>query len=81
MQDLTEGDIAPAEVVTANLTGTLLARYASLLTPLVKPAGTLIVAGFTIDEKPLVEDAFTGAFHVSESAEEDNWWALVLTKI
>jgi len=81
VQDLTEGNIAPAEVVTANLTGTLLARYASLLTPLVKPAGTLIVAGFTIDEKPLVEDAFNGAFHVSESAEEDDWWALVLTKI
>ena len=35
---------------------------------------------FTIDEKPLVLEAFESTFSVVESAEEDDWWALVLTK-
>ncbi len=79
--DLTETPLAPADVVVANLTGTLLARHASPLGAIVKPSGSLIVAGFTIDEKALVRDAFTGAFDVIESAEEDDWWAFVLTRV
>ena len=80
VRDLTEPGLAPADVVTANLTGTLLARHASELTALVRPGGSLIVAGFTIAEKPLVLEAFETAFTMSESAEEDDWWALVLAK-
>ena len=80
VRDLTEGTLSPADVVIANLTGTLLARHADALTALVRRGGSLIVAGFTIDEKPLVLEAFESAFSVVESAEEDNWWALVLTK-
>ena len=80
VRDLTEGSLPAAEMVTANLTGTLLARHAAALTALVKPAGALVVAGFTIDEKPLVLDAFESAFDVTESAEEDDWWAFVLTR-
>lgn len=80
-RDLTDAGLAPADIVTANLTGTLLARYASLLTGFVKTGGSLIVAGFTIDEKPLVLDAFEPTFTVSEAAEEDDWWALVLTRL
>jgi hypothetical protein len=38
------------------------------------------VAGFTVDEKDLVVDAFHDRFHVTESAEEDDWWAYVLTR-
>jgi ribosomal protein L11 methylase PrmA len=67
-------------VATANLTGTLLARHGSELAALVKPGGSLIVAGFTIDEKPLVLEAFEGSFALTQSAEEDDWWAFVLTR-
>ena len=80
VRDLTDGGLAPADVVTANLTGTLLARHAADLGALVRPAGTLIVAGFNIDEKDMVLDAFSGAFALSESAEEDDWWAFVLNR-
>jgi len=81
VRDLTESGLAPADVVTANLTGTLLARHALQLGALVRPSGSLIVAGFTIDEKQLVLDAFHGTFQPSESAEEDDWWAFVLTRV
>ena len=80
VRDLTEAALSPADVVVANLTGTLLARHAEALGALVRKGGSLIVAGFTIDEKPLVLEAFESAFTLSESAEEDDWWALVLTK-
>jgi len=39
------------------------------------------MAGFTIDEKQLVLDAFHGTFQPSESAEEDDWWAFALTRV
>ncbi len=80
VRDLTEPGMAAADLVTANLTGTLLARYAPELSALVRPAGALIVSGFTIDEKDLVLDAFEGSFSLTESAEEDDWWAFVLTR-
>ena len=80
VRDLTETPLAPADVVTANLTGTLLARHHAALSTLVRPGGSLIVAGFTVDEKPLVLEAFESAFTLMESAEEDDWWALVLVK-
>lgn len=80
VRDVEAGGLPPAEVVTANLTGSLLARYAEPLKTMVRPAGSLIVAGFTVDERPLVTDAFTAAFDLTESAEEDGWWAFVLTK-
>lgn len=80
VRDLTESDMPSADLVTANLTGTLLARYAQQLGALVRPAGSLIVSGFTIDEKDLVLEAFTDEFELIESAEEDDWWAFVLTR-
>ena len=70
--------LPPAELVLANLTGTLLARHANDLARLVRPAGSLIVAGFTVDERDMVIDAFAPAFVVSESAEETGWWAFIL---
>ncbi len=80
VRDLSEPGIAPAEVVTANLTGTLLVRHAKSLGALVRSGGSLIVAGFTIDEKPMVLDAFDDDFELTESAEEDGWWAFVLIR-
>ena len=78
--DLTHSGMPAADLVTANLTGTLLARHAAELGTLVKAGGSLLVAGFTVDEKPLVLDAFETAFDPTESAEEDGWWAFVLTR-
>ena len=80
VSDLTEATLAPADLVIANLTGTLLARYAAAIAPLVRDSGGLIVSGFTVDEKDLVLEAFRGAFDLSESAEEDDWWAFVLNR-
>jgi ribosomal protein L11 methyltransferase len=80
VRDLTQPGIPAADLVTANLTGTLLARHAAELGALVKAGGSLVVAGFTIDEKPLVLDAFDDTFTLTESAEEDGWWAFVLTR-
>ena len=79
VRDLTQPGMPPADLVTANLTGTLLARHAAELGALVKAGGSLIVAGFTVDEKALVLDAFETDFALTESAEEDGWWAFVLT--
>jgi ribosomal protein L11 methyltransferase len=80
VRDLTQPGIPAADLVTANLTGTLLARHAAELGALVKAGGSLVVAGFTIDEKPLVLDAFGDTFTLTESAEEDGWWAFVLSR-
>ena len=81
VRDVSDAALAPADLVTANLTGTLLARYAPSLARLVRPAGSVIVAGFTVNERSIVMDAFAGTLSVSESAEEDDWWAYVLTPV
>jgi ribosomal protein L11 methyltransferase len=80
VRDLTAAEMPPADLVTANLTGTLLARYVQPLRALVRPAGSLIVSGFTVDEKDLVLEAFQDTFALTESAEEDDWWAFVLRR-
>jgi ribosomal protein L11 methyltransferase len=78
VRDFVESPPPPADIVLANLTGTLLARHARTLAALVKPRGSLIVSGFTVDERQMVEDAFAPGLSVIESAEEEGWWALVL---
>lgn len=77
VRDVQDAAMAAADIVTANLTGTLLARHAAALGRLVKLGGVLIASGFTLDERRLVEDAFAPGLAVSESAEEDGWWAFV----
>jgi ribosomal protein L11 methyltransferase len=73
-----DASLPPADLVLANLTGTLLARHAPEIARLVRPAGTLIVAGFTIDESQMVTDAFAPYLALTESAEENGWWAFAL---
>jgi ribosomal protein L11 methyltransferase len=68
------------DVVTANLTGTLLARYAGAVGAFVAGGGRLIVSGFTIDERDRVLEAFAASFSVIGSADEDGWWAYLLVK-
>ena len=77
--DLATTTVAPADVVTANLTGSLLERHAADLRRLVKPGGALLVAGFTVEECDRVSAAFAPAMAVTASAEEDGWWAFALT--
>ena len=80
VDDLTTTTIAPAGLVTANLTGTLLSRHTADLARLVQTGGSLIVSGFNIDEKPRVEEALAPFFTLSETAEEDGWWAFGMLK-
>ncbi|HVH57574.1 MAG TPA: 50S ribosomal protein L11 methyltransferase [Vicinamibacterales bacterium] len=79
VDDLTTTTIPAADLVLANLTGTLLSQHATDLARLVRPGGTLIVSGFNIDERDRVTAALTRYFDVSEEAEEDDWHAFVVT--
>jgi ribosomal protein L11 methyltransferase len=79
VEDFTATKRAPADVVTANLTGSLLARHATDLARLLRPGGTLIVSGFNVEEKDRVEAALASILSISESAEEEGWCALVVT--
>ena len=80
VDDLTTTTVAPADLVTANLTGTLLSQLAGDLARLVKPGGSLIVSGFNIDEKARVTEALSTQFDLFEAAEEEDWFAFVLTR-
>ena len=80
VRDVQDAAMAAADVVTANLTGTLLARHAAALRRLVKLGGVLVASGFTLDERRFVEDAFGPELAVNESAEEDGWWAFVFAR-
>jgi ribosomal protein L11 methyltransferase len=66
-----------ADVVTANLTGVLLAREAARLLAAVKPGGRLIVSGLLDTERAEVLAAFASAPVVRE-AREDEWVGLTL---
>jgi ribosomal protein L11 methyltransferase len=79
LNDLSTATLPPADIVTANLTGSLLERHAVDLAKLVKPGGVLIAAGFTVDERDRVESGFEGLLTTTESAEEDGWVGLALT--
>lgn len=79
VDDLTTTTVAPADLVTANLTGTLLAQHAADLARLVRPGGSLIVSGFNVDEKARVTEALSGRFAVTEEAEEEDWFAFLAT--
>jgi ribosomal protein L11 methyltransferase len=75
--DLSSATLAPADVVTANLTASLLERHAAELTRLLKPGGVLIAAGFTAEEGERVTAAFAPALSLVESAEEEGWQGFV----
>lgn len=70
-------DFSPADVVTANLTASILATSAETLRRLVKAGGCLIVSGFTTNQVAGVREAFA-SFVVERELEEDDWIGLVL---
>jgi len=66
-----------ADVVTANLTGALLARSAGLLAAAVRPGGSLIVSGVTMEEEDMVVKAFQPPFKLASRIAEDGWVGLL----
>jgi ribosomal protein L11 methyltransferase len=75
--DVLSASIAPAGVVTANLTGTLLARAASALRRAVVPGGVLILSGILSEEEQDVVRAFSDCPVLSRQR-EDEWIGLTL---
>ena len=77
--DLTSAQLPTADVVTANLTGTLLVRAAAPLTRALRPGGTLILGGLLVDERQRVRDAFASLESLWENR-EDEWVGLAFSK-
>lgn len=79
LADLSTDSLPAADVVTANLTGAVLARSAGRLLALLHPGGTLIVSGILSPEEEMVRQAFSAA-HLANRRQEDEWVCLVLKK-
>jgi ribosomal protein L11 methyltransferase len=75
--DLAGAALSPADVVLANLTGALLRRQAARVTACVAPGGTLILSGFTAEERLAVAAAFE-PLAVEHADVEAGWMALTL---
>lgn len=67
------------EIVLGNLTGGLLRRLADLVSACVAPGGTLILSGFTADERDAVAHAFAPHI-VVDTLTENGWAALTLRR-
>jgi ribosomal protein L11 methyltransferase len=77
--DLSSAVLPPADVVTANLTGALLARAAGRLLGAVRAGGVLILSGLMESERDNVVRAFAPAPVVWERR-EDEWVGLAVKK-
>lgn len=81
--DLTQGPRAlpdTFDVVTANITGAMVARHAPALASWIRSGGHLIVSGFTEDEEDSVAGALRRAgLTVVAREDEDEWVALAAT--
>jgi ribosomal protein L11 methyltransferase len=71
---------APADVVTANLTGGLLIRGADVLVRAVARGGALIIGGVMREEEAEVMAAFTPALALADRLSEDEWIGAMLTR-
>lgn len=71
--DLAAFQSPPAAVVTANLTGAVLARHAAALRALVAPGGALIVSGFAVEDTAEVVAALAAT--VEHAVSEGEWAA------
>jgi ribosomal protein L11 methyltransferase len=73
--DLRGARLRASDVITANLTGTLLVQSAELLLGALRAGGTLVVSGLQTEERDEVVAAFAGARLVHEG-EESGWTGL-----
>jgi ribosomal protein L11 methylase PrmA len=76
--DLTDMSLPRADVITANLTGTLLSRVAGVLVDALTPGGALILSGILTDEEKAVRRAFPAA-DCRWRQREREWIGLILT--
>lgn len=79
LRGLDDGDLQPADVVCANLTGTLLRQQGSRVQRLIAPGGRAVLSGFTEDEAHWVREAFD-ACEVEATYEEEFWVAYVIRR-
>jgi ribosomal protein L11 methyltransferase len=79
VMDLTTASLPKADLVVANLTGTLLVRTATALLAAVRPGGALILSGILAHEEQSVRQAFSQAT-VEQRQEEQEWLSLTLRK-
>jgi ribosomal protein L11 methyltransferase len=79
LRGLGDADLAPADVVCANLTGTLLRQQGSLVQRLIAPGGRAVLSGFTEDEARWVREAFDDC-DVEATYEEEFWVAYVMRR-
>lgn len=77
--DVATAHLRPSDVVIANLTVHLLRRFARPLAAAVREGGLLVTSGFTVDQVPLVLDAFPD-FRVQAQDEEDDWASVTLQR-
>jgi len=75
--DLRALPLDPADVVTANLTGSLLVKAAAVLLAAGRPGGLLVLSGLMAAERDEVVHAFRGTQAVWER-KEDEWVGLVM---
>jgi ribosomal protein L11 methyltransferase len=79
-----EGDFreiaSPADIVLANLTGSLLERSAPTVAQLVEPNGHLIVSGFMDSEQTAVLTALEKLLTLKSTDHEEEWVAAVLQR-
>ena len=68
-----EGD-GPFDVITANLTGALLQRFAAALGGALAPGGTLIVSGLQEHEEREVVESFTRTGLTPSDRSADECW-------
>lgn len=73
-------DLSPAPVVFANLTGVLLRREAAAIQRLIAPGGCAILSGFTDDEAPWVQQAFSEC-RLEARFDEESWVAFILRRL
>jgi ribosomal protein L11 methyltransferase len=77
-EDLSSLTLSPADIVTANLTGAVLQKYANSLRRLVKPGGALIVSGFSPEESGDVLGAL--GLRAEREVREGEWAAALVRR-
>lgn len=79
LSGLDDAALVPADVVCANLTGTLLRQQGARVQRLIAPGGCAVLSGFTEDEARWVREAFA-ACDVEAAHEEEFWVAYVMRR-
>jgi ribosomal protein L11 methyltransferase len=79
LRGLDDAALQPADVVCANLTGTLLRQQGARVQALIAPGGCAVLSGFTEDEARWVREAFD-ACEVEAAHDEEFWMAYVMRR-